>query len=77
MGTARPGARWGTGYLGLGGQPKEEAQTRLSRHTRAGEKQAGIEDAGSPHHAFASGDELRFMRWRAPDRGCGEGGMLQ
>ena len=56
------GAQTGEASLTQVWQPKVEAQTPLSRHTRASEEQAVNEDARSPHHAFGSGEELHFVR---------------
>ena len=59
------------GYLGRAGWPLCCHKFPIARHTRAQLQEAGIEGAGSPHHAFGSGDVLRFERWHAPDDGLG------
>ena len=59
------------GYLGRAGWPLCPHKFPIARHTRAQLQEAGIEGAGSPHHAFGSGDVLPFERCHAPDDGLG------
>ena len=65
------GARVGAPSLSCAGWPLCCHKFPIARHTRAKLPEAGIEGAGSPHHAFGSGVVLPFKRCHAPDDGLG------